>query len=990
MNFTYSFEQEPGREWLVSEGSRISISRKQKKDGISSLRWDFNGQGSLTLNAPIGYQPFKEGSISQARDSFVVWICSEEPLLTPLTFSFYKKGRLCVRFFFQMNFTGWRTAWVPYEQMEGTPETDMDRLVISACSDKPASLYLDQLILSSAIDPRHPTRDYQVPFVNLRADKAANSHWLSLYRFSCLMEASIQKEGALTVSSDSAVISQITERLETSLMKKKPFLPSVSALLEEYAAFRDKTVDAACHKDAYPDCLRAELSALTDSVDIKTCSAWMLSAAYLFRKTEDTSVKDAFIELFQHLLWQGWSFGSSLGTTHHLGYPMRPLYHALFLMRKPLKEARLLEKAASLTAWYSGLGRIFREDSEMNGESMDTLNTLLHGILEAVLLMETGPIQHHCLTALSHWLSCCMRPAPGLRGPFKADGSAFHHCNHYPAYAMGGFTGAAPVLWMLSATPYQVEKEAHAAMKKALLTMRLYSNHFNWLVSMSCRHPCGVGEMSQISSLEPFYYMALTGTPDRKEAIDSEMAGALLRLAKFRPFWGAAEIASYGYQAEASPSGHFTMNYACAALHRRDNWLAGVRGHSRYIWGDEIYVANNLYGRYITYGNLQILGNGNPVNNDDSGFHQEGFDWNCFPGTTAVHLPFDKLRANVCNVDTLSGFEEMLLSDEAFAGGTNMLEKNGIFAMKLHSHAKYDATQRARKSWFFFDNRILCLGSGIENEDSAYETRTTLFQNYLVHPHDPVYLQTPDAVTTLDYKKEICHAPVWLYDNTKNGYYIPDGQRVCLTREVQESRDQNTGAETQAPFAKAWLSHGNAPREAGYEYLVLIHPGSAEAMQSLAGAFQTALPYHICQKNNQAHIVKDLQTEILSYVLFEAAKNLSYGILESVDRPSLIMERQSGIALSLSICDPDLRLYEGVEADQLDENGLQREVSLYSRAWRKAASIGKHLTLQLRGLWKLDTPSDTVALTYGEEETSLRVWCIDAETTSLCLVPIEQ
>ena len=66
-----------------------------------------------------------------------------------------------------------------------------------------------------------------------------------------------------------------------------------------------------------------------------------------------------------------------------------------------------------------------------------------------------------------------------------------------------------------------------------------------------------------------------------------------------------------------------------------------------------------------------------------SGWQEAGFDWNRIPGVTSIHLPFDQLRARVLNVDTFSGMEEMLYSDEAFAGGLSQAHLNGNFGMVL-------------------------------------------------------------------------------------------------------------------------------------------------------------------------------------------------------------------------------------------------------------------------------------------------------------------
>lgn len=608
--------------------------------------------------------------------------------------------------------------------------------------------------------------------------------------------------------------------------------------------------------------------------------------------------------------------------------------------------------------------------------------------------------RHLCLQAMQHWLSTCMQPAPGLSGPFKVDGSSFHHCNHYPAYAMGGFTGAAPVVYFMSRTAYALEEAAHKTMRKSLLYMRLYSNARNWLVGMSSRHPRGTGEMSQISTLEPFYYMALSGTPGGAKEVDGEMAGALLRLSKSLDYPKAKIFEEMGYEAEEDPSGHFTMNYACATIHRRGHWLAGVRGHSRYIWGNETYLANNLYGRYIAYGNLQILSGGSPVNNKDSGFFQEGWDWNCWPGTTAVHLPFHELKANVCNVDRLSGFEEMLISDEAFAGGTSIGDINGMFAMKLHGHGKYDSSHRALKSYFFFDNRIICIGTGIENNNSRYETRTTLFQNYLSNETDAIYINQAEASEDMDYASTflpllgldtnltIEEGPLWIKDNVGNAYYIPEkkskGQSIKITRTIQESRDQGSGETTFAPFAKAWIDHGSAPSDESYEYMIVVNPDFEEKQDIRLGLEDS---YQVLQADKYAHILEDKESKTLAYAFYKpyTTKDSSYGYVEEVDSPSLIMEQETEGILHLSVCDPDLRLYEGIEEDQVTPDGIQKEVSLYSRKWRKSPSIGKNLELSLKGHWELASSVDGVTTRYANNSTIITVFCIEAQPVQIKL-----
>lgn len=995
-NNIYSFENKISTDFYYTNSS-LELSNKHFKDGKSSLRWDIEGDSSLGLKTPIGYEPFKEGSLDQARDTFVIWIYSEEahPGET-LRFDFLKAGESCAHFLFNLNFTGWRTAWVPYEDMEGEVIPGMDELCITPSMKKPCTLYIDQMIVCVPIDPRHPTRDKQVSFVNLRSDGAANSHWLSLYRFDKLKADAINNMSRSVVNEDD--IQSVTKRLEDYILSHSPYKASndladqIENMVSEYERFQIKingnqitgvNINAACHNVAFPVEERDALVKFTGAIDIKETSKWMLDVAYAWRigNTEEKELLSTmFVTFFRHLLDQGWGYGSSMGTTHHLGYPMKSYYEALFLMREPLKKAGYLEDASKAMEWFSGCGRIFREDEEIQSESMDTLNTLLQGILGSILTMENIEEVDLCLKGMQHWLSMCLQPAPGLVGPFKSDGSTNHHANHYPAYAMGGFIGAAPVVYVLSQTPYELGEKAHKTMRKSLLQMRLYCNHKDWLVGMSARHPRGVGANAQISSLEPFYYMALAGIPGDTKKIDKEMAEALLRLAKYSDYPEGKIFTEMGYEAESDPVGHFTMSYACSTLHRRDNWLAGVRGHSRYIWGNETYLHNNLYGRYIAYGNLQILGSGLPVNNKDSGFYQEGWDWNCWPGTTAVHLPLEELKADVCNVDTLSGFEEMLLSDEAYAGGTSINNSNGMFAMKLHGHGKYDGSHRARKSYFFFDNRIICIGTGIENDNEKYETRTTLFQNYLGNELDPIYINSFDPVVGLDTDFASAENPLWLRDNVGNNYYIPHGQNVRITRSMQESRAQDTNEPTKAPFAKAWIDHGVGPKDEKYEYMIVVK-GDSKASDSS----KDEKAYELLQSDNKAHILKDKESNTLAYALYEPSNEMDYGAINGVDRPSLVMEQMKDENLHLSVCDPDLRLYEGVEEDQLNPDGTQKEVSLYSREWRKSPSIGKNLYLTLNGHWDIVTPKEGVCVEYKDNQTILTVFCVEARPVEIDL-----
>ena len=119
-------------------------------------------------------------------------------------------------------------------------------------------------------------------------------------------------------------------------------------------------------------------------------------------------------------------------------------------------------------------------------------------------------------------------------------------------------------------------------------------------------------------------------------------------------------------------SGYKTLPYGATAIHRREDWAAIIKGYSKYVWSSEIYSASNRYGRYPANGTVQLL---NEEGEQNSGFVQEGWDWNRYPGGTIVYLPLDELETEKSLL--------MFLSEESFAGATQ-LGSNGVFGMVLN------------------------------------------------------------------------------------------------------------------------------------------------------------------------------------------------------------------------------------------------------------------------------------------------------------------
>lgn len=978
----------------IDASSSAEPTAEHAKYGAQSLRWDWQPGAALTFRHAIAFKALTPDATSNALSTFVVWIYN--PVRRPtakLRFEFGRgAGRDCW-FDFGLDFTGWRTCWVAFERdMQGKPQAGMDTLrIVAPDGTEGGTVFIDSLVFSQPIDARHHTRDRQVPFVSSCLPTDANDHWLGLWRFDR------QPLPALPVTPEAIAATRTVAARYTGLLGPAPeTTPALLAKLrKQFTSWKIHRTPAGilgrplCYpheKAAYP-AGSIELAESSAKEGLQAYAKLLFDVAQASRGATDATqaaeLRSLFFDLTDHLIDQGWADGSGMGTLHHLGYSTRHFYASFFLMRDALRSTGRLDEVQRMMAWFSGVGKAYGPLDQVNGISIDTLNTTLLGQIAAQLLLEDETQRARALTATAAWLGRALEPSHGLNGGIKADGGILHHGNHYPAYAEGGIRGATEVLWLLASTPLRVPEAGHASLRHAMLNLRFQCNVLQWPLSLSGRHPNAEFTLSP----EPYLFLALSGTPDGREPLDRTVAAAWRRLADaaakspgaahktsaavglYRRAVPSADDAEVDFtpavpdviSPEAPPTGNLTLSYATTVAHRRANWLVTARGFSRYLWGAEVYPGANTFGRYLAYGHVEILAAGDPINLFDSGFAENGWDWNCWPGTTTIHLPIDLLRDRVNNVDIYSGFEEMLISDEAFAGGSNLGGRNGLFAMKLHEHAKYDGSHRARKSVFFFDDHVVLLGSDITNTDQAHETRTTLFQQHVRAKTAPVPIDDRPALGAFPAQFERPDATgTHLVDTIGNSFYVLSASTLHVTKSTQSSRSQNDKRDTTGDFVLAWLDHGTAPRDAGYAYAILVQPSEERQREFTTALHQPdTAPFTILRRDHDAHIVRDHATGILAAACFEPIDRTGLPIA-AVDSPALVMLRTDQAAATLSVCDPDLHLYAGTEPDQYYPDGRQREVSIYSRPWFRSASAPSQVRVTLAGDYRLTSPNPRV------------------------------
>nr|MBG3151899.1 chondroitinase [Proteus mirabilis] len=977
----YLFEGEMPNTLVTSNSNQLSLSKEHAKDGVQSLKWQYQPQATLTLNNQVNYQDDKDTATPL---TFMMWIYNEKPQSSPLTLQFKQNDQVALGFDAQLNFTGWRGIAVPFRDMKGTATGKLDQLVITA-PNQAGTLFFDQIIMSVPLDNRWAVPDDNVPYVNNAVNTMVSKNWSALLMYDQMFKVHYPTLNFDTeFHDDQAEMASIYQRFEyyQGINSDKKI---TSDMLDKNLALWEK-LELTQHADGsitgkaldHPNrqnFMKAEgvfseetKKALLDTNMLRDVGKTLLQTAIYLRSNslsvaDRKKLEDLYLLGTRYVLEQGFTRGSGYQIITHVGYQTRELFDAWFIGRHILAKNHLLAPTQQAMMWYNATGRIFEKDDEIVDANVDILNTQLQWMIKSLLMLPDYQQRQQALAQLQNWLNKTILSSKGVAGGFKPDGSIFHHSQHYPAYAKDAFGGLAPSVYALSDSPFRLSSSAHERLKDVLLKMRIYTKETQIPVVLSGRHPTGLHKIG----IAPFKWMALAGTPDGKQKLDTTLAAAYAKLDNKDSF--------EGIKAENEPTGAWAMNYASMAIQRRasiqapqQSWLAIARGFSRYLVGNESYENNNRYGRYLQYGQLEII----PANLAQSGFSHAGWDWNRYPGTTTIHLPYDELEAKLNQLPS-AGIEEMLLSTESYSGA-NTLNNNGMFAMKLHGHSKYQQQSlRANKSYFLFDNRVIALGSGIENTDKQHTTETTLFQ-FAVPKLQSVIINGKE-VNQLGTQLTLNNADT-LIDPAGNLYKLTKGQTVEFSYQKQHSLDDRNSKPTEQLFATAVISHGNAPSDATYEYAIAIESQDNKAPE-----------YTVLQHNNQLHAVKDKITQEEGYAFFEATQLKSpQAILLSSDAPTMVMAKAQNQQLTLSIVNPDLNLYQGIEADQIDNNRNQVEVSVYSRQWLTADSKPISSTITVKGVWKLATSQSGVIIKHQNDNTLITTTTIQATPIVISLV----
>ncbi|MCT4648340.1 MAG: hypothetical protein N4A74_25355, partial [Carboxylicivirga sp.] len=873
--------------WTASNDG-LDLSSLHAKMGNESIRWNWSPSSSITINNPSGMA----NACKEYKGGMMLWIYNDDAKDADLKFEFQNSGgSIQYHFNYHIDFTGWRACWIRFdEDMQGVKsDKNLVTLKITAPSTSDGgTLYFDRMIFPDTRINDRVTPDKQLPDIN---PSMKNNHWAALWHWHSTYSYQIELKYSVSME-EAEALAEIRRRITSAVQGKSLTNDQVTKVQEKFDALNLRTENGIIYGPAYV--AYDEVDKANGDQTHSGISSLLYDIAKGWHHNKVSGFDQMFVDVLDWLYDQGLTVGSCLGTNHHYGYQFYKYPKAIWLMKEVLKEKDRFEPALQMIQFWMGVQEVRQLPEYHNFQGMvDAWNTIIPGRLMAIMLRDDSPELLRDIESNTAWMNAALQFSDGVIGGLKPDGSCFHHYMIYPAYANGGFAGLGQYFNYVGGTKYNLSENARNNFKKALELQSWYCNYRAFPNGLAGRHPingeAGTGAINALGYLAKAY-----------DPIDQELGAEYLRLARYKlDLYN--EIKALGIEASKAPVGNRSANYGALNLHRRDDWLVAIKGFNKNVIGTEIYSANNRYGRYQGYGGVQILASADPVTAASSGFVLDGWDWNRFPGTTTIHLPYDLLDAPYSQRNEFSEYE-------TFAGACSM-DDNGIFGMRLreNDYTNYTSDFVARKSVFAFDNRIICLGTGISNSNKVSKTETTLFQTHLDNDNDALLVNGED-INTFPLRKELKaekDAPVTIMDTKGNGYYVTDG-KVNVRKVEQESRHQKNKSVTTGKFAAAWIDHGTLPKDKEYEYTILVQSTSNELEEFKNKMLSSdQKPYTIIRKDNKAHIVYDDATKNFGFVMFEPNTKVSESYIGATNYPCLVMINEQAIGeIKLAIADP--------------------------------------------------------------------------------------
>lgn len=581
------------------------------------------------------------------------------------------------------------------------------------------------------------------------------------------------------------------------------------------------------------------------------------------------------------------------------------------------------------------------------------------------------------------FVNTALQISGGWHDCIKPDFMTYHHRGVYAnSYGLTALLQASVMNMILKSTAYELDKSAQSNLKNAIMNYAKFSADFTMPRGITGRFPKNTSFADLLPAFANLYQADPIGnldagqefkrlwnlaTEETKTALVKSSGVSVIMVNGLAGMQIMNDVLSKVSEGKPIMEGHFGFPYAGLSVHKYKGYQASVKGTSKNVWHYENSDKNNLYGQYSSAGAMELLTLGVPKTPETNGLTLEGYDWAHIAGTTVANVPFAEMAKS----------EAREFNGKAFLAHAS-LDNQGVFAIDYKDY-NLATEMTALKSYFFFNDKILCLGSNIKNANGTYPIHTTLFQTSYDKNNESIV--NGKTETGNDYIFDQTSGGVWATDNNGNGYVLPkavvNNNNVVITRGKQTSfNEDSTTATSTANFAKAYLNHGVAPTSATYRYAVWLK--AEAATKDLADNFSKY--FNVIQQDSKAHVTQYVPDGIFGYVVFDSSAKFSADVVKNVDKPSVIMTQKiTGGNLKVSLTNPNLGLLKANENPNW--NTISKTPSfLYSKP------IMEDVGINLVGKWSLKNPVAGVTVTVNGTETKITFSTVNGKTIQIELV----
>jgi len=330
------------------------------------------------------------------------------------------------------------------------------------------------------------------------------------------------------------------------------------------------------------------------------------------------------------------------------------------------------------------------------------------------------------------------------------------------------------------------------------------------------------------------------------------------------------------------PSRHHRFREMDRVVNRRPGYAFGLAMSSSRVYTYESLNQENLRGWFTGDGMLTYH------NHDLRQFERDYWatvDPYHLPGVTNPTAP----RAD--------GSGERKYTGQDWVGGVGLAEF-GSAGMRLRT---WTGDLTARKSWFFFDDEVVCLGADITGTSTSPVHTTVENRRLSDSAGEALMIDGTTAPTTTGWQETLSN-PSWITLEGTGGLWFPSPVTLQMKREARTGSWYDINRSRPATpitrnYLTAWIDHGPQPAAADYAYVLL-----PDADATTTAAYAATPGVEILANHSATQAVRDTSTGVTAAHFWSASGGSAGDI--TCNGPAAVIIRRVGNLLEVAVSDP--------------------------------------------------------------------------------------